>query len=99
MPAVHPHESSAEAAALQPPATIPRVPPRATVVLVPALRYWRTRRALLQRELAEQAGVDRATVQRAEASEQPRAIRLDVVRKLAEALQVEPSDLMGEPPA
>lgn len=75
------------------------VPPRATVVHVPSLRFWRTKRALLQRELADKAGVDRATVQRAEASTQAHAIRLDVVRKLAEALEVNPEDLMGAPPS
>ena len=64
----------------------------------PGLRYWRTERALLQRELADRAGVNRTTVQRAEDASQPHAIRLDMVRKLAEALGVEPGDLMREPP-
>jgi len=76
-------------------ATMLDVPPRATVVTLPGLRYWRTRRALLQRELADLAGVDRATVQRAES----KTVRLDVVRKLARALEVAPDQLMGDPPA
>jgi hypothetical protein len=79
-------------------ATIRPVAPRPTVVLVPSLRYWRTKRALLQRELAERAGINRDTVRRAEDPDQPRAIRLDIVRKLAGALGIDPAELQANPP-
>ena len=98
MSAVHPSLSTAKATSKQRTATIRSVAPRPTVVLVPALRYWRTKRALLQRELAERAGIHRDTVRRAEDPDEPHAIRLDVVRKLAEALEVSPADLMAQPP-
>jgi transcriptional regulator with XRE-family HTH domain len=61
----------------------------------PALRYWRTRRALYQEQIAERAHVGVATVQRGEAG---RPLRLDVIGKLAEVLGVEPDQLMDEPP-
>jgi transcriptional regulator with XRE-family HTH domain len=67
-------------------------------VLVPSLRYWRTQRALLQRELAKAAGTHRDTVRRAEDPDNPHAIRLDIVRRLAGALGVDPSDLMAQAP-
>jgi transcriptional regulator with XRE-family HTH domain len=67
----------------------------ATTVRVPALRHWRTRRALLQDELAQRAEVHPASVQR---GERGAALRLDVVRRLAAALQVEPDQLMAQPP-
>ena len=72
------------------------MPPRATSVTTPALHYWRTKRALLQRELAQRAGVDLTTVQRLERG---LSSRLHTVRALAEALDVTPADLMAQPPA
>jgi len=98
MRAVYRQPSIPKATSKRPAATIRSVPPRPTVVLVPALRYWRTKRALLQRELAERAGVHRDTVRRAEDPDQPHPIRLDVVRKLAEALKVQPDQLQTQPP-
>lgn len=98
MVAVHKAKSTPKAASKQRPDTIRNVAPRPTVVLVPALRYWRTKRALLQRELADKAGVHRDTVRRAEDPDQPHAIRLDVVRRLAEALEVSPDRLQEQPP-
>jgi len=77
-------------------ATIAGLAPRPTLRPVPALLYWRTRRALAQRELAELVGVDITTVQRLERGA---AARLATVRKLAQALEVEPSALMDPPPA
>jgi transcriptional regulator with XRE-family HTH domain len=71
------------------------MPPRLTSAQVPALAHWRRRRALLQRELAQRAGVDLASVQR---GERGLALRLDTVRRLAEALGVEPDQLMAQPP-
>ena len=72
------------------------VAPRATTVAVPALAYWRVQRTLLQRELATRAGLHLRHVQRLEAGGRA---GLDTVRQLAEALGVEPGDLMREPPA
>ena len=96
--AVHKANSTPKATSKRRASTIRSVAPRPTVVLVPALRYWRTKRALLQRELAEKAGVHRDTVRRAEDPDQPHAIRLDVVRRLADALQVPPDQLQARPP-
>jgi transcriptional regulator with XRE-family HTH domain len=70
--------------------------PRATVVEARSLQWHRIQLGLLQREVAERAGVNRATVQRAERGEK---IRLDILRKLAEALHVTPAELMRQPPA
>jgi transcriptional regulator with XRE-family HTH domain len=71
------------------------VAPRATAVAVPALQHWRVTRAMLQRELAQAAEVDLRTIQRLEAGGRA---GLDTVRRLAEALHVEPAELMSQPP-
>jgi predicted transcriptional regulator len=70
--------------------------PRPTLVATPSLRYWRTQLAVPQRELAELASVSINTVQRLEAGGEA---RLSTVRRLATALEIEPSVLMHEPPA
>lgn len=75
--------------------TIAGLAPRPTLVPVPALRYWRTRRALPQTELARRIGVAVSTVQRLEAGGDA---RLATVAKLAGVLQVEPAALMDPPP-
>jgi predicted transcriptional regulator len=72
------------------------VAPRPTLVATPALRYWRMQLAVPQVELAERANVGRNTVMRLEAGG---VARLSTIRRLAEALQVRPADLMAEPPA
>jgi transcriptional regulator with XRE-family HTH domain len=69
--------------------------PRTVLVKAPGLRYWRLQRGYTQPELAERAGTTRNTVTRLEAG---RDTRPNMVRKLAEALSVEPGDLMREPP-
>jgi len=69
--------------------------PRPTLVATPALRYWRTQRALTQTALAERLAVAISTVQRLEAGG---AARLSTVAKLAEVLGVTPADLMAAPP-
>src|SRR3977135_4348145 len=76
-------------------ATIERRVPRPTLASTPALLYWRMQRGLIQQQLAEQAGVHRATVARLEAGGQA---RMDSVGKLAAALGVTPGDLMRQPP-
>jgi transcriptional regulator with XRE-family HTH domain len=56
------------------------------------LRPLRERKALTQRELADQAGVTQSTIQRLETGLQE--ARPTTLRKLAKALGVKPSDLM-----
>ena len=57
------------------------------------LRKQRTRRVLTQAELAERSGVTTATVARIERDEiEP---RMTTLRKLAEALEVDPAELVG----
>jgi transcriptional regulator with XRE-family HTH domain len=69
--------------------------PGAATVFVPALRYWRSQRALRQTELAERADVGIMSVSRGETG-QP--LQLATVRKLAEALGVTPAELQAQPP-
>ena len=61
-------------------------------MLLPRLRAIRERKTLTQKELAELAGVAVGTVQRTEAGED---CRPRTARKLAQALNVEASELMG----
>ena len=61
---------------------------------LPALREWRERRALAQRELAEAAGLTEATISRLETGR--RGAFPSTVRKLAATLGVTPSELYGE---
>jgi transcriptional regulator with XRE-family HTH domain len=68
---------------------------RPTLAATPALLHWRMQRGLIQQQLAQRAGVDRATVARLEAGGQA---RMDTVGKLAAALEVTPGDLMRQPP-
>jgi transcriptional regulator with XRE-family HTH domain len=68
---------------------------RATLVAVPGLRYWRTRRLMTQKELAEAIRAAPTTVARLEAGGDA---RLATVRKLAEALRVEAPALLDPPP-
>ena len=60
---------------------------------VPGLYAQRRRQALTQQELADRAGVSLVTINRLERGY---TARPQTVRKLATALGVEPSDLMGE---
>lgn len=64
------------------------------VVKVPSLARCRSAATLSQRELATKAGVSHVTVARLEGGHDahPRTIR-----KLAEALEVRPADLMSQP--
>jgi transcriptional regulator with XRE-family HTH domain len=57
------------------------------------LREWRTRRLLTQEELAVKAGVGVTTIVRIEAGQ---AARISTLRKLAEALELTPDQLMGD---
>ena len=58
------------------------------------LRRWRTRRALTQAQLAENAGLGPNTIPRIERNEvEP---HMTTVRKLADTLQVDPAELIGD---
>lgn len=60
-----------------------------------ALKAWRRRRALSQKDLADAAGVRRATI--AEIESGRRAPRPSTIRKLAGALELQPEDLFQHP--
>jgi DNA-binding XRE family transcriptional regulator len=76
-------------------ATLPsRMSPRATMRL-PGVRYWRTQRLLTQDELAKKAGLHWTSISRVENN---KPADIDTVRKLAAALEVEPAELMAQPP-
>ena len=64
------------------------------MVAIPRLRAVRERAMLTQAELSERSGVTEATISRIESGHQD--ARISTARKLAEALSVEPSILMGE---
>lgn len=73
-----------------------RMAARPTLVATPALRYWRTQLAVPQSELAELARIGRNTIVRLESGG---TARLSTVRRLADALEVTPAQLMGPPPS
>ena len=58
------------------------------------LKKIRTRRLLTQEELAEKAGVSAATVVNVERNNQEPHFR--TIRKLAKALDVDPTELLGD---
>ena len=58
------------------------------------LRQARTRRLLTQDELAEKAGVSQSTVANIELNNAEPQFR--TIRKLAKALDVDPTELLGE---
>jgi transcriptional regulator with XRE-family HTH domain len=60
------------------------------------LRDVRERKFLTQRELSERSGVAQSTIARIEQGLQP--ARITTARRLAEALGVEPQELLGESP-
>ncbi len=63
---------------------------------LPRLAEWRRRRALALRDLAAKSGVGVSTINRLELGHQ--LARPSTVRRLAEALNVEPDDLYGAVP-
>jgi transcriptional regulator with XRE-family HTH domain len=65
------------------------------VVKAPRLQHYRLDAALSQRDLATRAGVSPVTVMRLENGDEARP---STVRKLANALGVQPRELMREPP-
>jgi transcriptional regulator with XRE-family HTH domain len=69
--------------------------PRRTLVALPGLRSCRIRRALQQQQLANAAGVHLTTIQRIEAGG---SASMKTLKSLAEALDVEPTELMQPPP-
>lgn len=60
---------------------------------LPRLKEWRLRRALALRDLAEKSGVGVSTVNRLELGHQ--AARPSTVRRLADALAIDPAELMA----
>lgn len=60
---------------------------------LPGLRAVRERRLLTQAELAERAGITRAAISRIETGQSD--ARISSVRKLVQALNVDPADLMA----
>lgn len=64
-------------------------------IMLRYLQAWRMRATLKQEELADKAGIARATVQRAERGG---AVSLDNVRALAQALGITPEQLVMPPP-
>jgi transcriptional regulator with XRE-family HTH domain len=62
---------------------------------LPALRRLRAAKLWKQSDLAARSGVSRTTIARLEA-ERNKAADFDTIRKLADALGVEPSELMAE---
>ena len=58
------------------------------------LRQLRVQRAISQEDLGQMTGIAQSTISNLEASNRP--ARLSTIRKLAEALGVEPSELMKE---
>jgi len=67
---------------------------QAVVYVGDRLKTLRIRRALTQEELAERAGLSKNAVNRLEVGKaEP---RMSTLRKLAKALDVDPSELVGE---
>ena len=62
------------------------------MVKLPKARLYRERQALTQEELAKLAGVSRVTITRVECGEQTYP---STARKIAQALNIQPSDLMA----
>jgi transcriptional regulator with XRE-family HTH domain len=66
----------------------------AVVYIGDKLREFRTRRLLTQEELAEKAGISPSTVANIENDNREPHFR--TIRKLAKALDVDPTELLGE---
>jgi transcriptional regulator with XRE-family HTH domain len=66
------------------------------VPYLPALRRLRLRAALSQKELAERVGMSQTTLSDLETGKTQ--ARPSTMRRLAQALKVEPAELMGEQP-
>jgi transcriptional regulator with XRE-family HTH domain len=67
---------------------------QAVVYIGDRLKNLRVRRALTQQELADRAGIGKNTVSRIERNEGE--LHMSTLRKLAKALDVDPSELVGE---
>jgi transcriptional regulator with XRE-family HTH domain len=67
------------------------------MIHVPALRTVRERGLLTQRDLAQRAGITQAAISRIECGHTEPHLR--TIRKLADALAVDPADLMAAHPA
>jgi transcriptional regulator with XRE-family HTH domain len=65
------------------------------ILCVPSLAYWRKQRGLTAKRLFERSGIDDVWIEHLERGDW---CRPETCAKLAEALQVEPDQLMAEPP-
>jgi transcriptional regulator with XRE-family HTH domain len=65
------------------------------VPVLPKLKFHRRRAGLTQVDLARASTVDRTTIQRLESKRPAPAPHPSTVRKLAQALGVQPADLWG----
>lgn len=61
---------------------------------VPHLRKWRRARLLTQQELAQKSGIARTTIARVELGA---PAQFSTIRRLAQALEVAPQELLGAP--
>ena len=62
---------------------------------LPHLKAWRIKKFMGQSELADKAGLARATLTRAEQGDQ--VVSFVNIRKLAEVLEISPDDLLSDP--
>jgi transcriptional regulator with XRE-family HTH domain len=74
---------------------MPEAPSWRVGVNLPGLKEWRTRRGLLQTELAQMAGVNQNYLTKIERGR--RGCNPEVAQKLAEILEVDLEELKGEP--
>ena len=64
---------------------------------LPNLKQVRERRLITQEQLGEKSGIHAITISRLESGKGPRSsARFSTIRKLADALGVEPAELMGD---
>ena len=63
---------------------------------LPYLKAWRLKRFIAQAELAQQSGVSKSTITRAERGDE--VVGFANIRKLADALDITPEELLNHQP-